>query len=78
MKAKYVLFVVFLFICILFSLVYADTFGTKKKRLKPQEFGTIVLNNSSEKKFIAPVVFKHWLYRSNIHAGCAMWISDLP
>ena len=65
MKAKYALYLVTsLFICLFFSLVYAETFGTKKKRPKPEEYGTIVLNNFSEKKFIAPVVFKHWLHRS--------------
>ena len=65
MKAKHVLYlVVSLLVCLFFSLVYADTFGTKKKRLKPHEFGTIVLNNFSEKKFIAPVVFRHWFHRS--------------
>ncbi len=65
MKAKYALYIVVsLIVCLFFSLVYAETFGVRKKRVKPHEYGTIVLNNFSEKKFIAPVVFKHWLHRS--------------
>lgn len=65
MKTKLTLYLVAsLFICLLFSLVYAETFGTKKKRPKPDEYGNVVLNNFSDKKFIAPVVFKHWLHRS--------------
>jgi len=35
-----------------------------RRKTEPHEFGTIVMNNFSEKKFIAPVVFKHWLHRS--------------
>ncbi len=65
MKTRHILyFVVAILVCLLFSLVYADTFGTKKKRPKPDEYGTIVLNNYSEKKSIAPVVFRHWFHRS--------------
>jgi c(7)-type cytochrome triheme protein len=42
----------------------AKTFGVKKKRPKPSEYGNVVLNNGSEKNGIAPVVFRHWLHRS--------------
>jgi c(7)-type cytochrome triheme protein len=84
MKSKHVLYLgATLVICLFFSLVYADTFGTKKKRQKPEEFGTIVLNNFSEKKSIGPVVFKHWLHRSkytcrlcHVDIGFAMKAGD--
>jgi len=38
--------------------------GVKKKRPLPQDFGKVVLNNYSEKKGLAPVVFDHWLHRA--------------
>jgi c(7)-type cytochrome triheme protein len=46
------------------SVVFADSFGTKKRMPKPEEFGNLVINNYSEKSNIAPVVFKHWLHRA--------------
>ena len=65
MNSRHTLFpVIIVAICLFFSLVYADTFGAKQKRPKPEDFGNVVLNNFSEKKNIAPVVFKHWLHRS--------------
>ncbi|MEN8256238.1 MAG: c(7)-type cytochrome triheme domain-containing protein [Thermodesulfobacteriota bacterium] len=42
----------------------AQEFGLKKKRPKPHEFGTIVIDNYSSKANKAPVVFKHWLHRA--------------
>jgi c(7)-type cytochrome triheme protein len=45
------------------SVVFAQTFGVKKRALKADEFGDVVINNFSEKNDIAPVVFKHWLHR---------------
>lgn len=38
--------------------------GVKKKRPLPYEFGREVINNSSEKAGLAPVVFDHWLHRA--------------
>ncbi len=38
--------------------------GVKKKRPLPYEFGRVVINNSSEKAGLAPVVFDHWLHRA--------------
>ncbi len=56
-----------LFLCFVLllsaSIVFATTFGTKKRMKRPHEFGNVVINNYSEKKNIAPVVFKHWIHR---------------
>jgi c(7)-type cytochrome triheme protein len=38
--------------------------GVKKRRPLPHEFGTVVMNNHSEKAKLAPVVFEHWLHRA--------------
>ena len=38
--------------------------GVKKKRPLPSEYGKVVLNNSSEKAGLSPVVFDHWLHRA--------------
>ena len=38
--------------------------GVKKRRPLPDEFGTVVMNNLSQKNGIAPVVFSHWLHRA--------------
>jgi len=46
------------------SAVYAQTGGVKKKRPPRHEFGSVLINNYSETKKIAPVVFKHWLHRA--------------
>lgn len=46
------------------AAVLAETFGTKKRAPKPDEYGTIVINNYSEEARMAPVEFPHWLHRS--------------
>lgn len=46
------------------SLVFGETFGIKKRALRPHEYGNVVINNFSKDNNIAPVVFKHWLHRS--------------
>lgn len=46
------------------SQVHCETFGVKKRRPKPDEFGNVVINNGSEKNNVAPVVFRHWLHRA--------------
>lgn len=38
--------------------------GVKKKRPAPQHYGQVVLNRSSEKAMLAPVVYDHWLHRA--------------
>ena len=42
----------------------AQTFGVKKRRPRPEEYGNVVINNLSEKNGQAPVVFNHWLHRA--------------
>ena len=42
----------------------AETFGMKKKRPKLHEYGSVVINNFSEQKNMAPVVFPHWVHRA--------------
>lgn len=44
--------------------VFAQEQGMKKKRPRPNDYGKVVLNNSSQKNNISPVVFDHWLHRS--------------
>lgn len=38
--------------------------GNISKRLPPDEYGTLVLNNFSEKAGVRPVVFRHWVHRA--------------
>lgn len=38
--------------------------GVKKKRPLPHEYGRVIINNYSEKKGLAPVIFDHWLHRA--------------
>jgi c(7)-type cytochrome triheme protein len=38
--------------------------GTKKKKPLPYEYGRVVIDNSSGKSGLAPVVFEHWIHRS--------------
>lgn len=49
---------------LVFSTGSAETFGVKKRRPKPHEYGNVVINNYSEQEKIAPVVFKHWVHRA--------------
>jgi c(7)-type cytochrome triheme protein len=64
-KLKYLVIPLFLLVSLVFlQSPHAETFGVKKKRPRPNEYGNVVINNFSEKNKIAPVVFKHWLHRS--------------
>jgi c(7)-type cytochrome triheme protein len=47
------------------SVVFADTFGTRKRAPKPHEYGNVVIDNYSSKARIAPVEFNHWLHRAS-------------
>lgn len=84
MKIKYVVIPFLLLVSLVFlSTTHAETFGVKKKRPKPNEYGNVVINNYSEKNKIAPVVFKHWLHRSkytcrlcHVDIGFAMKAGD--
>ena len=46
------------------TTISAETFGTKKRSPKPEEYGNVVINNFSEQARIAPVEFPHWLHRA--------------
>lgn len=62
MSRKGIVFVMILLIGA--SVLLAQTFGVKKRRVRPEEFGNVVMNNFAERGDIAPVVFHHWLHRS--------------
>jgi c(7)-type cytochrome triheme protein len=61
-QVKYFLIMILLISGI--TAVYAQPGGVRKKRPPRHEFGNVLINNYSEAKKIAPVVFKHWLHRS--------------
>jgi len=65
MNHKTLIVIVFLLSTLSVNAVFAETFGTKKREPKPDEYGTLIINNYSEKNRIAPVVFSHWLHRSS-------------
>jgi c(7)-type cytochrome triheme protein len=46
------------------SAADAQTFGVKKKIPRPDQYGTVVMNNASGRSGIAPVVYNHWLHRA--------------
>jgi c(7)-type cytochrome triheme protein len=65
MKTKHiVLSLVSVIMCLGLSIAVAQSFGVKKKRPKPADYGKVVINNFSEKEEIEAVVFEHWLHRS--------------
>ena len=45
-------------------LIWAQTFGVRKRMPRPDEFGNVVMDQASTEKDIAPVVFQHWLHRA--------------
>ena len=46
------------------TTVTAETFGQRKRRPKPHEYGTIVIDTISTANNIAAVEFTHWFHRS--------------
>lgn len=46
------------------AVVSAQTFGVKKRTPKPDEYGTVVMNNYAARVDSDPVVFPHWLHRA--------------
>jgi len=46
------------------TTVAAETFGKRKRRPKPHEYGMTVINDASTANDIAAVEFPHWLHRS--------------
>lgn len=65
MKLRYiVLFAVFMLMASMLGLSFAETFGQKKSRPRPEEYGNVILDYSSARNEMAPVVFKHWVHRT--------------
>lgn len=63
-KTGLVLAVFSLTVFLFTALADGETTGIRRKKVKPHEYGNVVINNFSEKNNIAPVVFPHWLHRS--------------
>jgi len=64
MKYKVLIVSLVLLACASAVIAASSNFGTKKRMPRPEEFGTVVINNYSEKNNIAPVVFRHWIHRT--------------
>ena len=56
--------ILFVLSLLVVTAVAAQTFGTKKRAPKPDEYGNVLINNYSEEARMAPVVFSHWLHRA--------------
>lgn len=83
MKKRGVVVVLSLMVFLVSSFAVADTTGTRRKKLKPHEFGNVVIDNFSKKNKIAPVVFQHWLHRAkytcrvcHVDIGFAMKVGE--
>lgn len=63
MKRRHQLLIILVLIAII-TIAYAQPGGVKKKRPPRHEYANVVINNYSEEKKVAPVVFKHWLHRA--------------
>jgi c(7)-type cytochrome triheme protein len=46
------------------TTLLAQTFGTKKRAPKPDEYGNVVISNYSKRARMPPVLFRHWFHRS--------------
>jgi len=58
------LFLAGLLVLVFLGAALAET-GVKKRRPLPFEYGRVVINNYSEGGHLSPVVFDHWLHRTN-------------
>ncbi len=45
------------------SLAMSQTFGVRKRRPRPAEYGTEIIDNASTRNGIAAVAFPHWVHR---------------
>ena len=75
MKKTSLLLMVILVIILSVMLSVTTSHGVRKKRPPHHEYGNVVINNFSEKNKIAPVVFNHWLHRSQY--TCRLCHADL-
>ena len=57
------IFLILFLALVLGGIVFAQA-GVTKGRPLPYEYGTVVINNYSEKEGLSPVVFDHWLHRA--------------
>jgi c(7)-type cytochrome triheme protein len=62
-------------VTLFFMLSFEHSGAAMKKRLPHHEYGNVMINNLSEKKEIAPVVFNHWLHRARY--TCRLCHEDL-
>ena len=53
-----------LLILFLASLAYGGPSGKIRKKVPPWEYGSVIMNKSSEAAGVKPVVFRHWTHRS--------------
>ncbi|MBI4687618.1 MAG: hypothetical protein HY756_07530 [Nitrospirae bacterium] len=61
---KLIPFAIVFFLIFIITAAFAQTKGVKKKSPPRHEYGNVVINNSSTKNKIAPVVYNHWLHRA--------------
>jgi c(7)-type cytochrome triheme protein len=64
MKKRTILAFVLLMLFCGMAMAFAESEGMRKKRPPRHEYGNVVMNNSSEKNKMAPVVYNHWLHRA--------------
>ena len=64
MRSRTLLFIVSgMMAALLAGSVLAER-GVRRRLLRPEEYGNVVINNFSTKNRIEPVVFRHWIHRS--------------
>jgi c(7)-type cytochrome triheme protein len=56
--------VILLLVAAFATVAYAQGRGVLKRAQRPHEYGNVVMNNSSERNNMAPVVYNHWLHRA--------------
>ncbi len=49
---------------VLLSFAAAIAQGKMKQRLPPHEYGTVIMDQATAQKPLAPVVFRHWVHRA--------------
>jgi c(7)-type cytochrome triheme protein len=64
MRKRNIFPIVILMIVCIAAFTFAQSEGVRKKKPQRHEYGNVVMNNSSEKNKMAPVVYNHWLHRA--------------
>ncbi|MDT8419091.1 MAG: cytochrome c3 family protein [Desulfuromonadales bacterium] len=67
--------ILLMFFCLLCAPSLGETFGEKKKRAKPHEYGNVLIDNFSPQSEMDPVIFPHWLHRTKY--SCRLCHVDL-